>query len=74
MHCWACCSSSAAAAAKAAAFAASVRPLIEELQGEGLSLRQIASELDRRRVPAMRGGKWGPTAVRNVLARSENAH
>lgn len=51
-----------------------MRPLIEELQGEGLSLRQIASELDRRRVPAMRGGKWGPTAVRNVLARSENAH
>ena len=56
-------------ARKAANFAASVRPIIEELRAEGRSLRSIAAELDRRRIPAMRGGKWGPTAVRNVLAR-----
>ena len=60
---------SAAAARKAADFAASVRPLVEELHASGLSLRAIAAELDRRRIPAMRGGKWGPMAVRNVLSR-----
>jgi DNA invertase Pin-like site-specific DNA recombinase len=58
---------SAAAARRAAEFAASVRPIIKELKAQGLSLRSIAAELDRRRVPAARGGKWGPTAVRNVL-------
>jgi DNA invertase Pin-like site-specific DNA recombinase len=60
-----------AAARKAAEFAARVRPLILELQAEGRSLRAIAAELNRRRIPAARGGEWVLEAVRNVLRRRE---
>lgn len=64
---------SAEAARKAADFAASVRPLVEELKAKGLSLRAIAAELDRRRIPAMRGGKWRASAVQNLLLRGAGA-
>ena len=63
----------AAAAKKAMKFAEDVRPLVEELQGDGRSLREIAGELNRRKIPAARGGVWGPSAVRNLLLRGEPA-
>ena len=60
----------AASAEKARRFMDSVRPLVEELIAEGLSLREIAGELNRRRIPSARDGKWGATAVRNMLLRA----
>lgn len=52
----------------ATAFAANVRPLIEELKRQGhTSLRAIARELNRRVIPTARGGSWGPQTVSNVL-------
>jgi len=50
-----------------AEFQASVRPIIEELRGEGMSLRGIAADLDRRSVRTPRGGKWTAKAVAAVL-------
>ena len=46
-----------------------LRPIITELQGEGLSLAKIATELNKRKVPTPRGGKWDHSSVRNVLKR-----
>jgi DNA invertase Pin-like site-specific DNA recombinase len=50
-------------------FAAQVAPVVTELRGDGMSLRQIAAELSRRGVRTMRGGVWTAAAVRNVLQR-----
>jgi DNA invertase Pin-like site-specific DNA recombinase len=47
---------------------ATVRPLLLELQRQGLGLQAIARELNRRQVPTARGGLWYATSVRNVLA------
>ena len=41
---------------KSAEFRATVAPLIKELQQQGYSLRAIARELNRRKVPTARGG------------------
>jgi DNA invertase Pin-like site-specific DNA recombinase len=54
-------------AAQTAQRHATVRPLILDLQQHGLSLRAIAQELNRRRVPTARGGLWYATSVKNVL-------
>jgi DNA invertase Pin-like site-specific DNA recombinase len=53
----------------AAAFANRVAPTIKALQGQGMSLRGVAKELEKLGVKTARGGKWTPTAVINVLAR-----
>lgn len=50
-------------------FASKVRPVIEAMQGQGMSLRAIAGELESLGVKTARGGKWTPTAVKNVLGR-----
>jgi len=43
--------------------------IIEALRDEGLTYREIAAELDQRRVPTSRGGKhWYPSVVGKVLA------
>ncbi len=52
-------------------FAATVRDTIGGMAGEGMSLRAIARELDRRGVPTARGGLWQAVQVRAVLARHE---
>lgn len=57
-------------AEKADTYAANVLPLIEALQGQGLSLRGIAAELNARHVRTARGGDWHAATVRNVLARA----
>jgi DNA invertase Pin-like site-specific DNA recombinase len=47
-------------------------PVLEELRRAGASsLRDLAMALNERDVPTPRGGAWGPSAVRNVLARIE---
>jgi DNA invertase Pin-like site-specific DNA recombinase len=52
--------------------AADIGPLARDLLASGLSLRQIAAELDRRAVRTPRGaGGWSATQVRRMLLRSE---
>lgn len=55
--------------AKAAAFAADLGPMVLEMHGRGLSLRQIAAELVKDGIRTPRGGQWTAAAVRSVLAR-----
>ena len=42
--------------------------LVAQLRADGLSVRAIAAELNRRGVPA-RGASWHPTTVARLLAR-----
>jgi DNA invertase Pin-like site-specific DNA recombinase len=56
--------------AKADAHAATVRPLLEGYQRQGLSLRAMAEELNARRIPTARGGQWYAATVRNALQRA----
>jgi hypothetical protein len=46
-----------------------LQPVIAELKGRGLSLAKIASELNKRKVPTPRGGRWDHSSVRNVMQR-----
>lgn len=50
-------------------FAASMLPIIRGYQQGGLTIRQIALELNKRNLPTMRGGEWHPSTVANVLKR-----
>jgi hypothetical protein len=56
--------------AEADAFAARVRPMIEGLRAEGLSLRAIAAKLTERGVETARGGRWEAAQVCGVLLRA----
>jgi DNA invertase Pin-like site-specific DNA recombinase len=52
-------------------YASKVLPVIRDLQRSGfLSLHQLANELNARRVPTARGGRWHAKSVANVLARA----
>ena len=56
--------------ARANGRAADIYPVIAELRAAGAtSLRAIAAELNRRGIPAARGGEWQASQVRRVLAR-----
>jgi len=46
----------------------SVRPLLTQLQGEGLSYREIAREMNRRGVPTPQGKQWHGVTVQRVIA------
>ena len=47
-----------------------LEPVIRAIQGDGFtSLKQIAAELNERRIPAARGGKWSAVQVARVLSR-----
>ncbi len=48
---------------------ANVRPLIKDLQAQGIGLRAIARELNRRGIPTARGMKWAHATVAAVLQR-----
>jgi Recombinase len=57
--------------AQAATFYAPIIPLVMELRGQGLSLRGIARELERRGVPTRHEfGRWHARQVARVLARA----
>ena len=59
----------AAIKAKAKVFATDVMPVIEAIRAEGHgSLRAIAAELNARQIMTARGGKWGPSGVRDLIA------
>jgi len=51
--------------------AEAVRPLAERLAGQGLSLRAVARELEERRIPTARGGRWYAASVRALLMHHE---
>ena len=59
----------AAKRAKADAFAARVRPTVNEMQTRGLSLRAMAAELSTRGIRTRRDRTWTATAVQRVIQR-----
>jgi len=60
----------AARSAAADAFAANVRPIIEQIQASGVgSLRGVAKALNARGVRTARGNEWTAVQVNNVLER-----
>jgi hypothetical protein len=53
--------------AKAAAWARERRPLLAELEAEGIvSAKAQAKALNERHVPTARGGKWTARSVINI--------
>jgi len=60
-----------AARALADSHAAKVMDTVRPLKEAGRTLQQIADTLNKSGVKTARGGKWHPTTVKNVLARSE---
>jgi len=46
-----------------------LEPILTELSGRGLSLAKIAAELNKRKVPTPRRGRWDHSSVRNVMQR-----
>ena len=54
---------------KADAFAAKVRPTLQQLQSRCGSLRAIADELNHMGLRTARGGKWHAATVSGILAR-----
>lgn len=59
-----------AARQSADAYAMKVMDTIEPLRQAGRTLQQIADTLNKTGVKTARGGKWYPSTVKNVLARS----
>jgi DNA invertase Pin-like site-specific DNA recombinase len=57
--------------AEAKARAIELEPVLRDLKKKCLSLRAIAAELTKRRVPTPRGGAWHPQLVARVLERLE---
>ena len=58
----------------AQAFYAPILPVVAELRRQGLSLRAIARELDRRGLKTRQEwDHWSATQVRRVLARAREA-
>jgi DNA invertase Pin-like site-specific DNA recombinase len=55
--------------AEAKARAEQLAPVIRELQRDGYSMRGIAVELDKRKVPTPRGGAWHPQLVSRIVQR-----
>jgi hypothetical protein len=55
--------------------AAQVAPWIEEIRlgNPDCSLREIGQGLAAAGIPTPRGGRWGPSAVRNALARARSS-
>ncbi len=44
-------------------------PVLTELQGEGMSSRQMAAELNARGIPTPTGAQWHPQTVLRVISR-----
>lgn len=59
-------------ALKADEDARALLPLIRQIGGQGISLRQIAAELNARGIRTARGGAWHASTVRNILRRQVN--
>jgi DNA invertase Pin-like site-specific DNA recombinase len=50
-------------------FAKNMRPAIERMQRQGMSLRKIAAEFNANGTRTARGGDWTSTTVKNITAR-----
>jgi hypothetical protein len=59
--------------AEARARAIELAPILRDLKQEGLSLRGMAAELTKRRVPTPRGGAWHPQLVTACLRGSKRS-
>jgi hypothetical protein len=59
--------------AEAPARAFALAPVLRDLQQQGFSLRGMAAELTKRRVPTQKGGAWHPQLVARVLERLSQA-
>jgi hypothetical protein len=59
--------------AEAQARAKKLAPVIRELQERGFSMRAIAAELRKRKVPTPKGGTWHPELVTRIVLRIEAA-
>jgi DNA invertase Pin-like site-specific DNA recombinase len=57
--------------AEAKARAEQLAPIIRGLQRDGYSMRGIANELEKRKVPTTRGGAWHPQLVKRIVERLE---
>lgn len=55
--------------AEADSFAAFVRPLIERMRRDGMSINNIAIELNQHGNKTARGGKWHASTVANIMKR-----
>jgi len=52
--------------------AADVLPIVEDIRASGaMTLLAIAAELNERQILTARGGKWHPTSIKRLLARSD---
>lgn len=60
-------------AATAASFTLQIRPVIEQIKGEGFTtVRGITEQLSLRNIQTYRGGKWHVTGVQRLLVRLRN--
>ena len=58
-------------AESASKHARDLMPLIQAIKAEGAtSLRQIASALNKRKIPTARGGEWSAIQIQRLIARS----
>jgi DNA invertase Pin-like site-specific DNA recombinase len=55
--------------AEAQARAKELAPIIRELRRQGLSLNEMAAELNRRNITTPLGGDWHPQTVKRVVQR-----
>jgi DNA invertase Pin-like site-specific DNA recombinase len=55
--------------AEADAFAEFLKPVLKRMRDVGMSVNQIAQELNEQGTKTARGGKWYPTTVLNVMRR-----
>lgn len=60
----------AATIAASDTFATSVLPMIEGYAGKGFTVREIAEELNRRKVDTLRGGRWHASTVVKLRKRA----
>jgi DNA invertase Pin-like site-specific DNA recombinase len=59
--------------AEAKARAEQLAPVIRELLCKGYSIRDIATELEKRKMPTPRGGAWHPQLVKRIVERLAQA-
>jgi len=57
----------AALKSRAEAFRAAIAPLVRDLRAKGMTLQQIADDLDRQGIKTSRGKGWTSTAVSRVV-------
>jgi hypothetical protein len=57
---------------KARQFASTLKTLVGEMRTRGMSLREIADELNQQKIATARGGSWAATTVKNLIEKWED--